>query len=258
MRDDEPRSGNEDSLHRLIAIGDSFTFGFQVSAEETYPNVLERLLNERGNGDQFDVLNLGVGGYSSRDEALALRHKGMRWNPRLVIVGYYLNDPEIDPIQPLHSHFQEPSWWQYSSLLRLVAEAKNRWDIRRWGDRDYFRYLHSPGHAKWQSVVEAFNDVAQVTQERGIPALVVIFPHTSEMPWADYPYRDLHRQVANAGEEAGLDVVDLYDEFSRHPPRNLMAPDDRHPSEFGHEVAAEAIYEWICRERKVDIPVGCR
>ena len=98
--------------------------------------MLERLLNEASSGVRFEVLNLGVGGYSSRDEALLLRHKGMEWNPDPVIMGYFLNDPEIEPVQPLHSQFQEPSWWQHSNLLRLIARAKNLWDDQktgRWG-----------------------------------------------------------------------------------------------------------------------------
>ncbi len=258
MRDDEPRSGGEGRLHRLIAVGDSFTFGFRVPGEATYPNVLERLLNDRGGVDRFEVLNLGVGGYSSRDEALLLRHKGMQWKPALVIVGYFLNDPEIDPVQPLHSHFQEPAWWQHSNLLRLVAMAKNRWDVWRLGDQDYYRYLHSPQRAKWQSVVDAFDEVARLTQERGVPALILIFPELSNRPWEDYPYPDLHRQVADAARRAGLQVVDLYDAFSQHPPGELLADDDEHPNEAGHEVAANAIHEWLCRKRKVAIPIDCR
>jgi hypothetical protein len=258
MRDDEPRSGGDGSLHRAIAIGDSFTFGFRVPSEATYPNVLERLLNQASRGDRFEVLNLGVGGYSSRDEALVLRHKGMDWNPDLVIMGYFLNDPEIEPVQPLHSQFQEPRWWQHSNLLRLVARAKNLWEIRRLGGGDYFRYLHSPRQAKWRSVVEAFDDVAEVTREPGVPALVVIFPQIGDVQWADYPYRDLHRQVANAAREAGLHVIDLYDELSKHPPGRLLSGDNDHPNEAGHEVVANAIFAWICGEHGDDLPIHCQ
>ena len=87
--------------------------------------MLERLLNGGATGGPFEVLDLGVGGYSTRDEALTLESKGMRWNPKLIVIGYVLNDPESEPIQPMQSYFQEPSWWQHSALLRMLARCKN-------------------------------------------------------------------------------------------------------------------------------------
>ena len=92
--------------------------------------MLERLLNGGAAGGPFEVLDLGVGGYSTRDEALTLESEGMRWNPKLIVIGYVLNDPESEPIQPLQSYFQEPSWWQHSALLRMLARCKNVLDIR--------------------------------------------------------------------------------------------------------------------------------
>jgi lysophospholipase L1-like esterase len=241
MRDDEPR---DRAVRRIVALGDSFTFGFGVRGEDTYPNVLERLLE--GAPGVFEVLNLGVGGYSTRDEAIVFEHKALQWNPELAIVGYVLNDPEIDPDQPLQSHYQQPRWWQHVNLLRLAAQAKHALDVRISGNGDYFRYLHAPRGAKWRSVLEAFARIAATARARGIAALVVIFPFTRDEAWEAYPYRDLHDQVSRAARERGLHVLDLLDAFSRHPPRELMAGiGDGHPSTLGHEIAARAIRDWM-------------
>jgi lysophospholipase L1-like esterase len=245
MRDDEPHTGVDDSLHRIVVLGDSFTFGFGVTGKDTYPNVVERLLNEKIKDEQFEVLNLGTGGYSTHDEALVFEHKGMRWNPKLAVIGYVLNDPEIDPIQPLHSYFQETSWWQYSNILRLVVKVKNNWDIMLLGKGDYIEYLHAH-QLKWQSVVEGLNKIGSIAKERNIPVLLLIFPMTRKS-WTDYPYRKLHEQVGNTAKEKGLYLIDLYDHFSQYPPEDLMvAPGDSHPSRLGHELTAHAIYQWIC------------
>jgi lysophospholipase L1-like esterase len=45
---------------RVVAMGGSTTFGLGVSDDATWPVLLERIL-----GEQFDVLNLGVAGYST-------------------------------------------------------------------------------------------------------------------------------------------------------------------------------------------------
>jgi len=251
MRDDEPHPKNDTSLHRIAVIGDSVTFGFGVRGEHTYTNVLEQLLNKEIDCRRFEVLNFGVGGYSTRDESLVLKHKAIDWDLDLVIVGYYLNDPEIDPIQPLHSYYQGVSWWQYSNLLRLIAKAKKGWDVRRDGAGDYLRYLHATKGKNWQSVVFALEEMRSVAAERRIPVLLAIFPVTQNKSWADYPYQDLHQQVTNVANEKGIFVVDLYESFSQYPSQVVMvSPHDNHPSKIGHEVAAHALYQWIVANKE--------
>ena len=71
MRDQEPIPMEDSSVFRIVVLGDSFTFGFGVENDETYPNVLEDLLNQShaSEGQRLHVLNFGVGGDSTRDEA---------------------------------------------------------------------------------------------------------------------------------------------------------------------------------------------
>ena len=192
------------------------------------------------------MLNLGVGGYSLRDEALVLEYKGIVWNPDLVVVGYVLNDPEIDPIQPLQSYFNNPKWWHYSNTLRLISGVKRSWHIKKLGEGDYYKYLHSPKQKKWQTVVDPFRKIYIITKDQNIPVLVLIFPMTFNFPWEYYPYRHLHQQVVNIVNEIGLHVVDLYPYFSQYSSKELMvSPIGHHPSTLGHRVAADAIYQWI-------------
>ena len=246
MRDDEPLKGPNDSACNIVVLGDSITFGFNVAGSETYSNVLERNLALGNTDATIQVLNFGVGGYSSRDEVFVLDHKAMLWNPDLIIVRYSLNDPEIDPIQPLHQYFQKPEWWQQFNILRLIAVVKREWEIDALGYGDYLRYLHAENEEKWNSVLSAFSDVQKIGSENGIPILLAIFPATRDAEWSEYPFRDLHSQISNAGKDNGFVVVDIYDTFMMHKPEELMSrPRDAHPSSLGHRLAAVAIQEAI-------------
>ncbi len=248
LRDDESRPPGDDSVRRIAVLGDSFTFGFGVSGDQVYANVLERMLAESRPAAKrpIEVLNFGVGAYSTRDEAVVLEQKALAFAPDLVVVGYALNDPEIDPVQPLHRVYHAPGWWQHSHLLRWIASAVQQSQIRSRGDGDYVRYLHAPGFAKWQSVVDAFAAMRRATEPEGIPVLVVIFPLSRESGWEDYPYRGVHRQVAEAAAARGLSALDLYDAFAAHPaPEMRLAASNPHPSARGHEVAARAIHDWL-------------
>jgi lysophospholipase L1-like esterase len=77
---------------RVVALGDSSTFGWDVQGHEAWPKALERLLAQSGRS--VEVLNLGVPGYSSHQGRLLLPEV---WPlaPDLLIVAYGRND-ELD------------------------------------------------------------------------------------------------------------------------------------------------------------------
>jgi len=82
----------EKKAFRIVALGDSATFGWDVEAAEAWPQVLERLLRESGR--EVEVLNLGVPGYSSH-QGLLLLPEVWELKPDLLLVAYGRND-ELD------------------------------------------------------------------------------------------------------------------------------------------------------------------
>lgn len=247
MRDAEPLP-IDSNVARIVCIGDSFTFGYGVSEADAFPGVLEARLRARAGARQaVEVLNLGVGGYSTVDEAQVVRQKALAWNPKIIVLGYVLNDPETEPIQSLHAHFAPVAWWRYSAVLRGFAWTKNQWDIHRWGGGDYTAYLHAQQNPKWHAVEESFRAIGAATASRGIRTIVAIFPLFPKTDWQTYRYESLHRRVDEAARAAGLDALDLLPTYRRHTDPNelWLTPEDNHPSVLGHRVAAEAILEKI-------------
>lgn len=77
---------------RILVLGDSVTFGHGTLFETTYPYLLEtRLRAWRGDID-WQVWNLGVPGYNTTQQLRQLLQLGPRYQPDLVIVGFYPND----------------------------------------------------------------------------------------------------------------------------------------------------------------------
>jgi PIN domain nuclease of toxin-antitoxin system len=64
----------ERGVLRIAVLGDSFTFGIGANDDETYPAVLQQLLQERlartGSYQGVEVLNAGVGGTGTGEQAL--------------------------------------------------------------------------------------------------------------------------------------------------------------------------------------------
>ncbi|MDP3938859.1 MAG: GDSL-type esterase/lipase family protein [Deltaproteobacteria bacterium] len=78
---------------RILALGDSFTFGYGVEAEESWPARLEARLRATG-FPVAEVINAGVVAYAPDQELDLLRELLPRVRPDLVIVGLYIgNDP---------------------------------------------------------------------------------------------------------------------------------------------------------------------
>jgi len=67
---------------RLLAFGDSFTFGEEVSDGETYVARLEHLL------PGLEALNMGVHGYGHDQMLLYLREVGAPYRPDVVLLGF--------------------------------------------------------------------------------------------------------------------------------------------------------------------------
>ena len=85
---------------RILAIGDSFTFGHGVQDDETYPAVLERRL--RGRGYDVRAQNAGVPGYSTDQAYTYFVRDGARLAPDLVLVGVHCSDVSDNYESPLY------------------------------------------------------------------------------------------------------------------------------------------------------------
>jgi lysophospholipase L1-like esterase len=89
IRDREVSVGKNDRF-RVLAMGDSFTYGWGVQAEQSWPKVAEKLLGQ--NGREVEVLNLGCPGSSVDAYALIAERAVPMLQPDLVLVAVLQGD----------------------------------------------------------------------------------------------------------------------------------------------------------------------
>jgi hypothetical protein len=77
---------------RIIVLGDSVTFGHGSIYESTYPYLLESRLKQWRPEVDWQVWNLGVPGYNTSQELAYLKDVAARYQPDLVVVGFFFND----------------------------------------------------------------------------------------------------------------------------------------------------------------------
>lgn len=238
---------------RILAVGDSFVFGFGVaSSEDTWPAAIERSLTGRSGPDapRYQVLNAGRPGADSAREFAVLRELLPDVQPDLVLLGYYVNDCEtvaekrayfasrrLLPVISENMERVSQLWWLLESVLVRRLEAAG---LRP----SYVEHLLAqtePGSEAW-AAHEA--DLRRLMERAGRPAVLVLFPLLTDFD--DYPLSVLHERVAAVAEAAGLPVLDLVEAFAGIAPERLeVSPRDPHLNEYGLALAAEATVRFL-------------
>lgn len=82
-----------EGVYRILVVGDSFTFGWGVEAEQAYPALLQKLLNERksAEGLKYEVFNLGLPSIGTLQELEIIKY-GINYRPDLILLGLLAED----------------------------------------------------------------------------------------------------------------------------------------------------------------------
>lgn len=231
-----------DTVH-IVGIGDSGIFGWGVDQGDDYLSVLEESLNARGDGTRYDVINLGVPGYNTRQEVEMLKDRGLQFAPDIVVADWSSNDFSAPLFLYERKAFNE---WNRSYVLAYLLKRQwyRKWitpDVRKRNrlDRGLFDPMYY-GEAGPDGVRRALGELTELSREHGFEAMVfgaltnVVTGFCDEL---DMPYYDLHAAIPR----------DKY-------PKEDYAVHWIHPRTKGHAVLAEHLERFL--EEKGWIPRG--
>ncbi len=102
---DSESNAEKSPQYRILAIGDSFTYGWGVEIGQTWPKVLEKILNDQGR--KIEVDDLGKPGAGPRDYADIAEKAIPVLKPDLVIIGMLQGD-DLAQAQPGEASAPEP------------------------------------------------------------------------------------------------------------------------------------------------------
>jgi lysophospholipase L1-like esterase len=243
---------------RILALGDSYTWGDMVaSSDSVWPAELERLLDARYPGIAFEVINMGHKGFTTRNEAELLRRLGWQFDPDLVLIQFLSNDPM--PSGPnltyestaryLHWHHLLPArfstgWVRHSALSEFLTVKLNVL-LEPTGTRYSFPLFRND-FVGWQQMQDALRDVADSSAARQTPVALVVFPMFIAGRWTarDFPERPLHDKVERLAASLGLHTQDLTPAYAAKGgnwKRWWAMPYDMHPGPAAQALAARTI-----------------
>ncbi|MCS7259416.1 MAG: GDSL-type esterase/lipase family protein [Anaerolineae bacterium] len=111
LRDREIGYAKPTGISRVLILGDSFAEALQVPLEVTFAKQLEAKLNNMGH--RVEVINAGVGGWGTDQEAIFYAIEGFRYQPELVLLLFFPHNDVLNNYAPLevarlHGAVQKP------------------------------------------------------------------------------------------------------------------------------------------------------
>ncbi len=249
----EPKPGE----FLIAVLGDSFVFGQGVPQSETFPAVLEKILNKSQDAETFRVWNLGVSGYNTEQENYLLKSFVLPRKPDWVVVGYNINDLEpigIDPNavekeqygqSPLIDRFKN---YLLNDLLITQFVKQRAGNVIRlfyptWYGSTYIQdtlnqYLSSDG--EWNKVSKLLKQMKTECDNKGVGFTVALLP--AMLDFENYPYKTANDLILSFCEENSIDCIDMLPYFKGHNFMNYWVSSmDAHPGGQAQELFAKAL-----------------
>jgi lysophospholipase L1-like esterase len=254
---------------RVLALGDSITWGDYLQADEVYEERAERILQERFPDRKIEVINAGVGDIGLDEEIDILKEQGLNTDPDVVLVGLYLNDSR--PPWGFPSELGERGWWRRHSVLieSVWRQLRLRGWLREQG-ADRFLWIPAAGRLQWRTSEKDFRELVHLARydwgaawegsygealadrlaelrslstAHGFKVMVVQFPVVFQV-YADFLDNTPQESVQEETRSLGIDCYDLLPLLRSHRNRRLFF-DQCHPNEYANDLIGRAVAEQL-------------
>ena len=240
FRDRDMPAEKAAGVKRILFLGDSFTLGWGVPFDETYSQRLEKMLN--GRGRRVETVNAGVGNYNSVMELELFKLKGLAMDPDLVILMYYINDPEPTPrvAASLEYNLIKHSYliaFLFDRYIKLKPLMDKHYDWKA-----YYAGLFKEDSPGFAANRQALQDLIKLCADRKIKLLIVNIPELRVLK--DYPFPMATQFIESIAKEGRVPFLDLLPALAPEDPRSLwVTPEDPHANSKANALMAEAIFK---------------
>lgn len=270
LRDIERPLKKPADVLRILALGDSYTFGVGVDLEETYVKQIQSRLSQ--DYPKVDVINAGVAGYNLFQALTWFKEQGRGYHPDAVIYFFFLDDVkgyrsadqiEADARAQAASVKEKESAASSASGSYLVNFGTNLFTHLGGKFRSFNKasWLRSVEHRKKfflrtnRDCIEGRVDMApfgaqldelnSLCRQMGAPLLVVAIPDAVQV--GEPAMQKIFRRVETLCLDMGIPFLDITPNFEKQtdPGGLYLFPLDAHTSARGNRIIASVVAERI-------------
>ncbi len=247
---------------RILIIGDSYTFGFQVRDEETYPQILlTRFL------PKYEVINWGVPGYGTDQQVLLYEREGKIFQPDLVILGFFTRDVfrndtwfrsyakpvfELRENEVVLAQHEIPS---PTELVRIYESGEKKIGPKGLFLTEYLKRLRvkldrrslDENSPEWRITAGILERFLRSAERYGTQAFLLIIPNEEILQKDRSATHDTVRLLSAECGRLGMPYLDLTPAFREKSKTDSRPLYQGHFTPWGDEVTAEALYNELKR-----------
>ena len=271
--------------YKILALGDSMTFGLYIGDKDTYPYILQESLNREDKN--AIVLNAGIGSTTIADHIYYLNKKGLALHPDLVIINFCPNDLEelTGWKGPLYekmireNSFSPVKTVKLANFMRVFRKMELAYRYKRWlrktkddrtrsiltaGSKKLDDVLYVAAHqyspeviadpyqeslkAAWDKYFKAVDEIDDLLKKNNIKFLFFIYPEINTV--FDAAPKGNYQDILTAHfKKKKIDYIDLRPIFKKHRQDYLKLyndpPRDYHLSRYGNSLLVEQIESYL-------------
>lgn len=249
---------------RILCLGDSLTFGDGVAVEDTYPKRLEAILGEHGER-KVEVINTGVPSYDTWQEITFFESKGAKFEPRIVVLGFYGNDivPRPEVIKTSLSGEGTLRRKGFGGVLpdevvhilkasRFLLFLKDRLGKLAGLIQSSPEYRHQRALLEglpdefveqgWHEVESSLKQMAEFQQAHDFRFVIMSFPMAEQL-MRKYPHAQYPARLKQIAEKFDIPLIDLQPVLEREFEGfgSLFIEWDGHPNPRAYRIAADEL-----------------
>lgn len=244
---------------RILALGNSCTFGVGVEGEDSFPEQLENLIGQSV-PQGIEVLNAGTPGYTAFQGRRFLERIGDDLDPDIVIVSFGFNDSDVwssRTDRETAAVFEPVGWRKWarrSAFYRLLATALPRrgGEAVRGGAGSGTEAGQIP-RLMPDEFYEEMTAIAAWAKDRGKNALFLVWPYRKQVT-ENRPEPIIYQPlILKAAAETGSPAINLIDAMlvagEQMESAEALFVDHIHGSPVGCRVVATAIADLLAQAR---------
>lgn len=242
---------------RILAVGDSLTFGPYVNNYQTYPDQLENYLKQKNY--QVEVLNAGISGYTLQDELSYLNEKGLKLKPDIIILGIYENDV-ADYLPSTRKIFARDlqkenalklSWFpqllQQSTILSYSKKIIWQRQIQQIKQESKNERENIGNNVLLQRYLDDLNKLLDTINKNNVPVVFLFFPSFKQLNSSNYfPQSAIEEKISSR-----YLIIDLKKTFENYDSLAdlYLLPVNRHLSVIGNDLVAKTVGQELIKNQ---------
>lgn len=256
--------------YRILAIGDSYTFGEGVELTDTYLSILEEKLKDKYGQKNIEIIKAGIPGYGTKQEIIFLKRLMPIFKPKIVIMGllpqetirletpytycygYIVESNKLDRLYLVSgklysSRSKNRFWGKLDAIIKHYYFTPQFMQARFKYLRNKFKkhkteneniisidYLKQK-HASLFSLLRDFKKICLLHNAH--PVIILIDSNPIEDNF-----------IAQFTKATGIPTLSLYPFFKELSDKNISYhfPRDKHWNAIGHKTAGLALFDFLC------------